>query len=47
MEREWYLFIANAVIWTGVGGYLFFLARTQAALALRLKRMEMSRDHGK
>jgi len=47
MEKETYLFAANALVWIGVGGYLLFLSRVQARLKKRLNRLEMSRDDEK
>lgn len=32
---------ANILVWLGIGGYVAFLARRQAALAARLKQMEL------
>ncbi|QLA15593.1 CcmD family protein [Desulfolutivibrio sulfoxidireducens] len=45
MEKETYLFVANALVWIGVGGYLLFLSRAQARLKKRLERLETPRDH--
>ena len=44
MEKETYLFVANALVWIGVGGYLLYLSRGQARLKKRLKRLEIMRD---
>jgi len=44
MEKETYLFVANALVWIGVGGYLLYLSRVQARLKKRLKRLEIMRD---
>jgi len=35
-----YLFAANAAVWIGLAGYVFFLARNQARLEQRLHHME-------
>ncbi len=44
MEKETYLFVANALVWIGVGGYLMILSRVQARLKKRLERLEAPRD---
>ncbi len=45
MEKEAYLFVANTLVWIGVGGYLMVLSRVQARLKKRLERLETPRDH--
>ena len=35
-----WLLWANVVIWVGMAAYLLFLARSQAALGKRVKRLE-------
>jgi CcmD family protein len=35
-----YLLAANAAVWIGLAGYLFFLARKQAWLEQRLQHLE-------
>ncbi len=40
MESATLLIIANAVVWIGIGLYLFFLSARQNALERRLRRME-------
>jgi CcmD family protein len=41
-----YLFAANAAVWLGLGGYLFFMARANARLERRLAQMEALRHDG-
>lgn len=41
---DWILY-ANAAVWIGLGGYVFFLMQRQQRLQARLQRLE--RDHGK
>jgi len=40
MDRQTYLFVANAAVWTGLCGYLIFLALRQKALEARCRRLE-------
>lgn len=40
---EWILY-ANAAVWLGIGGYVFFLMRCQQRVQTRLRRLE--RNHG-
>ena len=40
MENTTVIMIANAVVWIGIGLYLFFLNTNQNALDRRLRRME-------
>ena len=37
---EWLLY-ANVAVWLGIGGYLFFIARTQKNLERRLQQVEL------
>jgi CcmD family protein len=41
MERQTYLFIANALVWAGLCGYLVFLALRHKALEARCRRLEV------
>jgi CcmD family protein len=41
MDRQTYLFIANAVVWVGLCGYLVFLALRQKNLEARCRRLEV------
>ncbi len=38
-EIHWVL-VANAVIWSGILAYVFFIAKTQCALEKRLQQKE-------
>jgi len=40
MDRDLYLFAANAAVWAGLCGYLVFLALRQKALEARCRRLE-------
>lgn len=40
---DWLLY-ANAAVWLGIGGYLFFVSRAQASFEQRLRQMEMLHD---
>lgn len=41
-----YLLAANAAVWIGLAGYIFFLARKQALLDQRLQLLEaMEHEH--
>jgi CcmD family protein len=40
MDAAQYLLVANAAVWIGLGGYIFFLARRQAWLEQRLEHLE-------
>jgi CcmD family protein len=40
MDASHYLLAANAAVWVGLGGYIFFLARRQALLEQRLQHLE-------
>lgn len=44
MSNLLWLMAANAVVWLGIGVYVAFLARAQAALDRRLRHMEMIDD---
>lgn len=47
VENTTVIMIANAVVWIGIGLYLFFLSTRQNALERRLRRMEDANDgHG-
>jgi CcmD family protein len=41
MSAETYLFIANAMVWAGVAGYLAFLAARSNALTRRVRQLEL------
>lgn len=41
MTAEWVMY-ASMAAWAGIGLYLFFLARKQAAISLRIRRMELA-----
>lgn len=40
MDAIFYLFLANIVIWLGLGFYIIFIARQQAQLKRRLENLE-------
>ncbi len=40
MDAAHYLLVANAAVWIGLGGYIFFLARRQAWIEQRLQHLE-------
>ena len=40
MTATTYVIIANVVVWTAIGGYVFFLGRVSTALDRRLKQLE-------
>jgi CcmD family protein len=40
MDTAHYLLAANAAVWIGLGGYIFFLARRQAMMEQRLQHLE-------
>lgn len=40
MDTAQYLLAANAAVWIGLGGYIFFLARRQAMMEQRLQHLE-------
>ncbi len=40
MDDTLWLFSANFVVWLGLGGYLFYLARTQAKLKKFMHALE-------
>lgn len=40
---EWIMY-ANAAVWIGLGGYVFFLMRCQQQLQSRLRRLERSHE---
>lgn len=44
MSFAGYLLTANAAVWIGLAGYLFFLARKQAWLTERIEHLE-ALDH--
>ena len=45
-DISWVMY-AGAAAWCGIGLYVFFLARSQAALAVRIERMRhMMEDEG-
>lgn len=39
-----YLILGNIAVWTGIGGYLFYLATVQKKLDLRVRQLEVSAD---
>jgi CcmD family protein len=39
MDAAWVMY-AGILVWAGIGLYLFRLSRRQAALSLRIRRME-------
>ena len=41
MDSSTWLFMANAAVWMGVGGYLFLLARNQKQIEQRIRQMEL------
>jgi CcmD family protein len=41
MDTSFYLLAANAAVWIGLGGYIFFLARKQAWIEQRLQHLEV------
>lgn len=43
MDHTSYLLAANLVVWLGIGGYAFFLSRTQHRLEQRLHHLEIMR----
>ncbi|MDR2077281.1 MAG: CcmD family protein [Desulfovibrio sp.] len=45
MDAAWVLY-AGAIAWAGIGLYLFRLSRRQAALSLRIRRMEEEAENG-
>ena len=40
MDTAHYLLAANAAVWIGLGGYIFFVARRQAMMEQRLQHLE-------
>ncbi|SDB60474.1 CcmD family protein [Desulfonatronum thiosulfatophilum] len=40
MDASHYLLAANAAVWIGLGGYIFFIARGQAWIEQRLQHLE-------
>lgn len=40
MEHSQYLLAANAAVWIGLAGYIFFLTRKQAWLDQRIQHLE-------
>lgn len=41
MSAEMYLFLANALVWVGVAGYLAFLGSRTVGLDRRVKQLEL------
>lgn len=41
MDSFWWLIIANAVVWLGLGGYLAFLGAVQKNLGNAIRAMGM------
>jgi len=41
MGKEIYLFVANALVWVGIGVYVAFMAVSQKRLERRLNRLEV------
>lgn len=41
MSAEKYLFIANALVWVGVAGYLAFLGTRTIGLGRRVQQLEL------
>lgn len=44
MSADWVMY-AGMAAWIGIGLYLFFLARRQAAVTLRIRRLELSEEN--
>lgn len=44
MSAEKYLFIANALVWIGVAGYIAFLGSRTLGLARRVQQLELLGD---
>lgn len=44
MSNLFWLMAANVTVWLGIGAYVAFMARAQAALERRLRHMEMIDD---
>lgn len=44
MDAIFWLVVANAIIWIGLGAYVAFLASRQNALARQLKLVEHEHD---
>lgn len=44
MDAFWWLVIANAVVWLGLGGYLAFLGVAQKNLEKALRGAELNSD---
>ncbi|GAB7024358.1 CcmD family protein [Salidesulfovibrio brasiliensis] len=44
MSAEQYLFIANALVWVGVAGYIAFLGSRTLGLSRRVQQLELLGD---
>ena len=45
MTVDWVMY-AGMAAWIGIGLYIFFLARKQAGISLRIRRMELADQDG-
>lgn len=41
MDAVMWLLAANVAVWLGLGAYVVFIARSQSALAARVRRLEI------
>lgn len=41
MDMTWWLIIANAAVWLGIGGYLAFLGARQKNIAQQIRQLEL------
>lgn len=41
MDAVMWLLAANVAVWLGLGAYVVFIARSQSALAVRVRRLEI------
>ena len=46
MSADWVMY-AGMTAWIGISLYLFFLARKQASITMRIRRMEADSQEGK
>lgn len=44
MDITWWLIIANAAVWLGIGAYLVFLGARQKRLAESLRQLEIAQN---